>query len=100
LGTHKLLWHDKKEMSASLKTIERGARFIGPTFKARPFRIADTGAGTTPQGCSASAAFQRLGCRVIGTATAKNDIFAITINRDTIGGSWVLIWSAAHHAGR
>ena len=52
----------------------------------RVFGIADTGAGTTPRGCSESAAFQRLGCRVIGLATAKNDIFAITINRDTIGG--------------
>jgi hypothetical protein len=54
------------------------------TFAARAFGIADTGA--TPQGCSARAAFQRLGCRVIGMATAKNDFFAITVNRRTIGG--------------
>jgi len=38
------------------------------------------------KGRSASAAFQRLGCRVIEMATAKNDIFAITINDDAIGG--------------
>jgi len=25
------------------------------------------------------------GCRVIGTATARNDIFAITVNEDTMG---------------
>jgi hypothetical protein len=87
-------------MNASPKTTGRGDRFIDTIFSARAFGIADTGAGTTPQGCSASAAFQRLGCRVIGTATAKTDIFAITINGDTIGGSWVLIWSAAHRKGK
>ena len=48
-------------------------------------------------GCSASAALQRLGGRVIGPATAKNEVFAITVNaNNTIGGSWALIWSAAH----
>jgi hypothetical protein len=57
--------------------------FIDTTLGTRAFGIADTGA--TPQGCSARAALQRLGCRVIGTATAKNDIFAITINEATIG---------------
>jgi hypothetical protein len=37
-------------------------------------------------GCSGSAALQRLGGRVIGPATAKNDSFAITVNgKDTIG---------------
>lgn len=58
--------------------------FLNTTFGACAFGIADTGAN--PQGCSARAAFQRLGCRVIETATAKNDIFAITTNGDTIGG--------------
>jgi hypothetical protein len=38
------------------------------------------------EGCSGSAALQRLGGRVIGPATAKNDSFAITVNgKDTIG---------------
>lgn len=38
------------------------------------------------EGCSASAALQRLGGRVIGPATAKNEGFAITVNgKDTIG---------------
>lgn len=37
-------------------------------------------------GSSASAALQRLGSRVIGPATAKYEVFAITINkRNTIG---------------
>ena len=37
-------------------------------------------------GPSASAALQRLGSRVIGPATAKHGVFAITVNgRNTIG---------------
>jgi len=38
------------------------------------------------EGCSGSAALQRLGGRVIGPATAKHEGFAITVNeKDTIG---------------
>jgi hypothetical protein len=36
-------------------------------------------------GSSASAALQRSGGRVIGPATAKHEVFAITVNGDTIG---------------
>jgi hypothetical protein len=36
-------------------------------------------------GYSASAALQRLGGRVIGPATAKYEVFAITVNGNTIG---------------
>lgn len=42
-----------------------------------------------------------MGCRVIGAATAKKEIFAITVNGcDTIGVIVVLIWGAAHRNGR
>lgn len=38
---------------------------------------------------------------MIGAATAKKEIFAITVNGcDTIGVIVVLIWSAAHRNGR
>lgn len=36
-------------------------------------------------GYSGSAALQRLGGRVIGPATAKYEVFAITVNGDTMG---------------
>jgi hypothetical protein len=54
-------------------------------FYARAFGIADTGDGTQRWGYSASAALQRLGGRVIGPATAKYEVFVITVNGDTIG---------------
>ena len=45
------------------------------------FEVAEDGASAIPREYSASAAFQRLGGRAIRTATAKNDIFAIAVNR-------------------
>jgi hypothetical protein len=45
------------------------------------FDVAENGAKPVQGGRSASAAFQRLGSRAIKTATAKNNIFAIAVNR-------------------